>query len=1145
MKKINLFFFLFFLFFPIIYASSYLSIPDLIIKDEEIYFYFDAFYLLSKETDAVINSSYFIDWSYNCYIKEGNADLELIGASLTIQEYKLIGREYGRLVIRCKASIKNEKEQIFEAEVEKTVFVADDLNRICNENDLLISISPDPIEIKYLEDLVPLVYKLLKENREQKVDLPIEVSIDYSGILGRIENPVLYCEVNDDHFKLIQDFELNDLSFDSTLNLFLIKNISSYFPSFSIDCDFRAYCDFYGNEDLSKAINKSFSIIVEISPINESSFILVYNATQSFKSSYFDNLIRNYSIRSALQQFEMKLSPFISGIPGVLIDIFLNPAQITISQLIALSTPLEACPCTTKLSAPFKAACNPITGSGIGCLSQSIIAFSAASTCPVPPPKNAGCLKVASITKTSISYYKTVYKSLAWIPLFFTTSFTILPLELTVNTVCDPVQKWIYSITGEGAIFPVLNLYRYPPILPENFAENILKNASKVYKKIVDHEKSNFNLEESQEYFAKVNQKISEIQSSFNNNPFMTPYNTVKQASSKIAGPFKSATDKSKEIAMSILTNIASEQFADWLIGMFTTTVCSVDSIKDNPSNRAGQILMDYFNIVMGVSAPEFSQITRHFPFQIMMNLLELSAHFIKSKEQCIFFNTFAPLSYLNKSFESFGMRVELKEDFDLDFEWDIKKRKYSMCPGEISNALSKYLTVLMANQRCFYSALNWVYYKNIDPNFDGDLTKLLNNDLTRFLLSYSSISFVEAKYSLLLTDYNSIKELAYCSNLRKYINCLEKEAVNQCKKNKLKISTLYLSKTASTIFSKYVSRFITNLIFKYLENAIPGLCGKLSSLKGILKIATFALQFKSAIDNYKSAAKCFEEFRQINYSNVNLNDIEEIRFDKKCKQEYENSLQGLNCLFNPKKCSLAGWLSFLSTILDPNSVDNYIKAKIDQEIDKIIKKLIKKGADKCQFEEDTFNYDLILLDQILEINEDINEYFIETSENLNFQTGVSFKAIVKEKELLRKSTLQNCDPFDCNLIKAYYPLEEEGNFCIYKVTKKDYDLKFQANFDKCELYLVFEKVISGGTIYEKEKIKDINSCSGIKKITLEGNTLINKIKNYVSHNNRFVRGVYLEIWPYEGNSLIKESKISIPLDYKKMEKESYYVENC
>ena len=1138
------FFLLFLIFIPV---YSYLSLPDYIIKDESINFYFDAYYLLSKETDAVVNSSYFTDWSYSCSIIEGSADLELIGGSITIQEYKLIPKEYGPLKIKCKATIKNEKGQIFEAETEKTSFVIDDPNKICNSDNLLIGINPDPVEIKYLEDLVPLVYKLLKENKEQKIGLPIEVSIDYSGILGKMENPVLNCKVNDEHFKILQDFESDENSFTSTINLFLVRNISSYFPSFSIDCDFEAYCNFYDNKDLSKNIKKDFTIIVDITPISNSSFILIYNASLNLFNSSFFNLTMDYTIRSALQQFEMKLSPLVAGIPGVLLDLFLNPGQVTISQLIAFFTPVEACPCTSGLSPIIRKECNPITGSGVTCMGAAISAISAASSCSVVPT----CAAVAGKLGISVSYYTHIYATTAIMPLFFTTLFTIRPLKLTINTVCDPVQKWLYKTTANGYLLPVLNLYRYPPILPADFVNEVSSISLESYKKIVESEEdllsSGFAPIEPKEYFSKVNTQIQEIQNAFNNNPFMTPYNEVKQAASKIAGPFRSAINKSKDIAMSILTNLVSEEFANKIKNMLTKQICAVENSKDNPTNRAGKILSEFFIIAQATGTPSFSSIARHYPFQVMLSLMELTANFMKSKEQCIFFNTFAPLSYLNKTFKAKGIRAELKDNFDIKFHLGIKEREYLMCPGEVSNAISKYLNVLASNQRCLYSALNWVHYKDIFPNFDGDLTKLLNEDLTRFLLSYSSTSFVEAKYSLLLTEYKSIKELAYCSNLRKYINCLEKEAVNECRKNKLKISALYLSKTASTIFSKYVARFTTNLLFGLLESKIPGLCGKINMLKGILKVATFALQFKSAIDNYKKAAKCFEEVRSINYSQINLNEVRQIRFDEKCKQEYEDSVRGLDCILKPDKCSLAGWLSFFSQIIDPNAVDNYIKMKLDEQIDKLIKKLIKKGAAKCQFEKDNFNYDIIFLDQILEIHEDINEKFSEVSRNLNTLTIISFEAVSKEKEFLRKTDLESCVQPDCDLIKTYYPLEEEGNFCIYKVTKKNYNLTFQSGFDKCKIVLVFEKAVSGGIDYNSEAIKEINNCQGLIKVSLDGNLLLNKIENWLNqgYNSRFLRGIYLEIWPYEGNNLKKENKASLILDYQKMKKDSYYVEKC
>ncbi len=318
-----------FLFLLLKLAHADILVPNYLVKNQEVEFWFDAYNLIYTKTNFAQNSTLLKSLTKECFVNDSSkASLEAVKNTYTMIKYKLKALDYGYVKLICKATATNENNQIFTAQENRTIFIGDDPNKICNKSDVAISI-PD-VTVDYLYDLVKGSFTILQTHNRVQIGQPLEVTVDYSNVLGTIKNSRIYCRPVSDYnvSVLLSQAFANDNSFTAYLNLYLNTPVKNYSGPIFLNCTYKAYCDFYGNSELSKNISKDFSIIVNVRPLNDSIFFIINSKALNDSNTIIKqllNLTREYQIRAALQMFESQISPFFAGIPGLIIDGILSP----------------------------------------------------------------------------------------------------------------------------------------------------------------------------------------------------------------------------------------------------------------------------------------------------------------------------------------------------------------------------------------------------------------------------------------------------------------------------------------------------------------------------------------------------------------------------------------------------------------------------------------------------------------------------------------------------------------------------------------------------------------------------------------------------------------------------------------------------
>ncbi|MEO2154766.1 MAG: hypothetical protein ABGW69_03060 [Nanoarchaeota archaeon] len=1152
--------------------SDSILIPDMVIKGQSVDFWFDAYSLIKTKTDFLEESTVLKSLNAYCQVSNNKASLSLISSTFTMKKYKLLANDYGYVNITCYATAYNENNKIFSAKETKTIFITDNPEEICNSEDITINI-PD-YELDYLYDIVAPSYKLIKDKLKQvQIGKPIGILVDYSQVKGVIENSVLSCSIkkSKDNYNLsvlISQVYTDNKEFESLLNLYLLSVPKKYYNSFEIDCNFTAYCNFYGNKDLSKNIKTNFSIIANVKPINQTTFFILYdymlNDVQNFTKE-IQNYIKEYQIKSAEQTFEALISPYSSGLRGALIDALFNQFPLMLSMLYAyfVVKPAElSCICTAPLAPTTEVLCNPLLSTGSLCAFNLQKKIAPATTCSVGGT-TITCTGVLATLSTYNGIFFGWYLSTWWIPLFFTTFFATRTIELTYLTTCDPVTKWINTITGDSVLFAVLNMFKYPPPTPNqigsalnqvsNYVKENEKHFTEEFKEISKlFENKQFNIEQTfndfKDYINSINP--NEVNNFINDNMKLNDvYNSLQEFTASVREPF----DKIRDIILAPVRTILIDLLGKKLLEKYLNP-CGGTKKGDNPPDRTYELIQDYITIAGGVGSGNYGQIGQTFISSLLGNILTLIGNFVKSKEKCVLYNTLYPLTFLNKTKTAYGIDAKVNINSNnpkIDFNFfSLSNHKVYICPQEVGRALSTYSSLLASNYKCFLSSVNWLYMSKVMKNFDGDLTKLLNNDLASFLVDYSTLNPTQLKYSYLLTDYESIQNLAYCSNVRKYINCLNEEAVKSCQSNQWKVSFLFVAKTAAKVYVDYFSRIITGAIVSQILNYID-VCKSMSIIQTIKAIVQMTITFVQMKSSTEKAMSCVNKVSNINISKLDIKDLDKLKISSKCENILNDANQGasgLDCFLNPGKCSLAGWLSAIGDLLNPNALGGWINGKIDSYVNNLIDNMIKEGAKKCSINEDNEQVQIVAINTL--VNQEINLNSILSNYTKNvISTSLFSIEINGSKDLIKTLQYSDClsptsnDIYYCEMIKLIFPYPNENDkYCIYEIKpeNKEFIIHFYGNYQECNLYLSMEKSGIGTTNVERILIKNIKDCQN--EIILASQDFENA---YDKLNKDNEIALYFQLVPVINGKEDFDLSASSLVNPSLWQESSYYVEEC
>jgi len=309
------------------------------------------------------------------------------------------------------------------------------------------------------------------------------------------------------------------------------------------------------------------------------------------------------------------------------------------------------------------------------------------------------------------------------------------------------------------------------------------------------------------------------------------------------------------------------------------------------------------------------------------------------------------------------------------------------------------------------------------------------------------------------------------------------------------------------------------------------------------------AVQFKEALGKVES---CVNKYYSINISNLNASNIDKLRFDKQCKNLINKAKgkSGLDCLLSPGECSLAGWLTLATQIIDPNALDAWINTKLNMYFDRLIDNLIRVGAKKCSVPRDDVQVQVVALDSIIDQEINANDILSELMPNVVSTSLFQIKIIPLQKNLVRQVDLSNCQNSVssdlaqyCLIVRRVYPYADSGTYCIYNVTKKQFNITVYGNYDKCRIYFSKEKPnpATGNINYYNVLVKEVNNCHNTVKLSFTQNFLRSKLNELGNDGYAY----YLVVVPVQGNSELNNEKVSTIFNPNWVKKSSYLVKEC
>ena len=1027
------------------------------VKNSNNYFYFDSLDLLNKKQNLIhkvlIENKKLTYLETNCYVSDqnpndlgGNVFIADNSKTKVFSKWVFKAEKEGLVTITCKAKAELSSGEVLEASESKQ-FVVGNPNEICNPNDLLFS-NPN-LDIDYLELIRQSYYFHKTGNKPLLFSFTFQVNTE--NLKGQLENVVINCSDYTNNYPLkIEGKEINYLTniVQRDFDVYLTDLFDEYKEQETILCKIKAYCDFYGNKELSKEIEKSFTFQLKVNPLDNSTFYLVNSTLLNFSNqfAYLYNLTKHYQQRGSLQLLEAFISPYVVGFPGLIIDLTMNPSFLYLGKLFG-----KLAGCSTPCSNPSSIS---------SCLSCD---FSVLGMDHINPHRKV----LASI---SITFFK-IHFFTSWIPLFFTTLFSIKSLPIYYLANCDVSTKWIYKYSGNGVLFAVLNMGKYS--LSTQTIDSIERNL-KVDKHILFSEK-------------EVVNNIKSTLSSLNTADKLFGYLRIPQ-----------------EYAEKIVNVVEKpfEKLINWLANVFGISdiiekPCVGDK-KSNPPYIASSIFKDYILIAGGVGRGDFFSISQTPQAKLLALTYLITANIKKMDDECKIKNTFYPFSFIGKKESAFGVRFKMnkKDNGEIEIKKDLspKIRSYDVCPLTVAQALSKYLVLLSSNAECLIKYTNWKSLEQLFPNYDGDLTKILNENLSKLIINYGNIDIYQLKNGEELLDYKSLTDISSCANIRKYILCLEEELVNECKSNKWKVAGYITLESLTNTFINYLSNSIVNLAIKGIFRLTNfDVCGSsFNSIKSLISLVDLYSKFENAEKALAKAEECFQNMEKVDLKNLDLNNKEKLE-----------KLTIKDCVVNVRddKTGFFGWLDIISLITDPNSLNNYIASKLRDKIRDKIDNLIKVSVEKCSLEKSKQNFNFIGLDQIFvngqsftaqEVIDELSKYGVKEGLILyNLNLTIKPDGVIYFKKLGQYClNPSEGDLEDCNKIKSVYPnLNPNKYYCIRTSKSKYIKLSFYNSFSNCDIYLIKQK--EDGS-YEKILLYSSNDCKGEQEIELS-----NGIYNY------------------------------------------------
>ncbi len=1054
-KNISLFFLLNLLFLKLLFSSIVYD-GKTFVKNTNNYFYFDPLDLLEKKYDLInkilLENKKLTYLESNCYVsnkKPSDLEAEVFLASDSKTEvfskWVFKANKEGVVDITCKVTAELNNNEVYKASESKE-FVVGDPNEICDPNDLLFS-NPN-MNIDYIE-LIRQSYYLYKTKNKPLI-FSFDFQINSENLKGKLEDVVINCSdyTKNYPFKIEgKDIIYSDNVVKREFEVYLDNLFDKYKKEETFLCNVKAYCNFYGNKKLSKEIEKDFTFQIKINPLDNSTFYLVNSTLLDFSTQfgYLYNLTKYYQQRGSLQLMEAFVSPFIVGFPGMLMDLAMNPTFLYLGKFFG-----KLAKCSAQCSNPSSIS---------SCISCDIEVLGIDHINP-----HRKHLAAISLLLLKIHFFT------SWIPLFFTTSFTIKSLPIYYLANCDVSSKWIYKYSGEGLLFAVLNMGKYSL---SGLEVSSIENSIKTDKNIFFSEK-------------EIVGRLENVLNSLKTSEKLFGYLRIPQEySEKFINIVKKPFDK----LIKWLANLFG-------IKDFIEKPCTGDK-KSNPNYISSSIFSDYVLISGGVGRGDFFSIAQTPQAKLLALTYLITANVKKMNDECKIKNTFYPFSFIGKKENAYGVRFKLEHknnDFKIKKDLTPKSRSYDICPITIAQALSKYLVLLSSNAECLVKYTNWQSLKTIFPNYNGDLTKILNENLSKLIINYGDIDIYQLKKGKELLDYKSLMDISACSNIRKYILCLENELVDECKSNRWKVAGYITLESLTNTFISYLSNSIVNSVLKGIFKLTGfDVCStNFNAIKSLISLVNIYSKFEGTEKALAKAEKCFANMEKVDLKNLDLNNKEELE-----------KLTLKDCVINvgEDKTGFFGWLNMFSLLINPNSLNDYIASKLRDKIKKRINKLIKISMEKCILEHNEEYTSFIGLDQIFINGERISaqdvinklsnygvkEGLILYNLNISIKPDGPIYFIKLGKYCINPS---EGDLDDCNKIKSVYPsLDPNKYYCIRTSKSKYLKLSFYNSFPNCKIYLIKQKEDNS---YEKILLYSSNNCNGEQTIDLS-----NSIYNY------------------------------------------------